>query len=59
MTVYITDKGERHHSRPDCAMIIGAQRTAVTMGWKVYPVEEVSLTEAEQRGKAEHCPQCQ
>jgi len=58
MTVYITKRGDRFHSRPDCGSIVGPQRTAVTMGWTVHPVEEVSLAEAEQRGKGVPCPQC-
>jgi hypothetical protein len=58
VTVYITDKGDCYHSRPDCGAITGAQRTAVTMGWRAYPVEEVPLAEAVQRGKAEPCQQC-
>lgn len=56
--MYITERGDRFHSRPDCGAIIGAQRTAVTMGWAVHPVEEVSRVEAEQRGKTMPCPQC-
>ncbi|MGI5135445.1 hypothetical protein [Streptomyces sp. CA-106110] len=46
MTVYIADKGERHHSRPDCAAIIGAQRTTVTSvrAGRVTPLEDVCRT---------------
>ncbi|QQM45232.1 hypothetical protein [Streptomyces liliifuscus] len=58
MTVYITKRGDRFHSRPDCGSIVGPQRTAVTRGYQVYPVEEVSRAEAESRGKGTPCPQC-
>ncbi len=58
MTVYITKRGDRRHSRPDCGAIVGPQRTAVTMGWTVHPVEEVTLAEAQARGKDKPCPQC-
>jgi hypothetical protein len=58
MSVYVTKRGDRYHSRPDCGSIVGAQRTAVTMGWDVHPVEEVSQVEAERRGKSEPCPAC-
>ncbi|MFF7576894.1 hypothetical protein ACFZBE_18190 [Streptomyces sp. NPDC008061] len=57
-SVFITKRGDRYHSREDCGSVIGAQRTAVTMGWTVHPVEEVNLTEAEERGKGKPCPLC-
>lgn len=58
MTVYVTKRGDRYHSRPDCGSIVGPQRTAVTMGWEVHPVEEVSQAEAEECGKSKPCPAC-
>jgi hypothetical protein len=58
MAVYITAAGERYHADPECAHITGPQNTARTMGWTVHPVEEVTLAEAKQRGKARPCPTC-
>ncbi|MDX2849248.1 hypothetical protein PV342_12415 [Streptomyces sp. PA03-3a] len=57
-TVYVTKQGDRHHTRPDCELITGAQKTAMTMGWNVHPPQPVSQTDAERLGKGEHCPRC-
>lgn len=57
-SVYITKRGDRSYARPDCPSVTGAQKTAVTMGWTVHPVEEVTTAEAKRRGKREPCPQC-
>jgi hypothetical protein len=57
-SVYITKKGDRYHARPDCSWITAPQKTAVTMGWTVYPAQEVSLIDAEQQKKGQPCPLC-
>lgn len=56
--VYITGGGDYHHARPDCPGITGGQKTADVHSWTAHPVEEVPLSEARQRGKAEACTKC-
>ncbi|WP_344899030.1 hypothetical protein [Actinomadura meridiana] len=57
-TLYITAQGDRCHARPDCSGITGAHKAAVTLGYEVFEPEEVTLAEAQQRGKGASCPTC-
>ncbi|WP_329095513.1 hypothetical protein OG979_12840 [Actinomadura citrea] len=57
-TVYITAQGDFHHGSPECSGITGPHKTAVTQGYKVFEPEEVTLAEAQQRGKDTPCSVC-
>lgn len=57
-TVYITARGDRHHAGLDCSGITGPHKTAVTRGYEVFEPEEVTLAEAQRRGKGVPCPTC-
>lgn len=58
MQVYVTQRGDAYHSRPDCTAITGPQRTAITMGYATYPPQEMSLADAQAWKPVKPCPRC-
>ncbi|MGW5568486.1 hypothetical protein ACWEWD_34410 [Streptomyces tendae] len=58
MQVYVTRRGDRYHSTPECPRILSAQRSARSQGYEVHPPLPMSLAEAEAWKPVQPCPAC-
>ncbi|MGW2706965.1 hypothetical protein [Streptomyces sp. NPDC001340] len=50
-TVWMTAEGDRYHAQEDCRALTSGQQGSEVQGFEVRPVEQISESDAQLRGR--------